>query len=81
MREGRTRWPESAGGPDGSEDDGGHHAGAGDHGQVRRVDLGDVRARVLGHGQLLSGRDGTVSGANHRPGPDLPPGQAKVNER
>jgi hypothetical protein len=36
--EGGTCWQESADGSDGPEDDGGRHAGVGDHGQVRRVD-------------------------------------------
>src|SRR5271154_2913317 len=47
----------SAIGAGGFDDDGGHGAGVGDQGQVPGVDLGDVRACPLGHGQLLGGRD------------------------
>jgi hypothetical protein len=43
----RVRWC-----PDGLQDDAGHDAGVGDHGQVRGVHFGDTGVRVLVHGQL-----------------------------
>ena len=63
---------------DGLQDDAGHGAGVGDHGQVRGVHLGDVGVRVLGHSQLQCRRDGVVGGTDDGPRRDgLPGGDAR----
>ena len=56
----------SAGGLGGLDDDAGHDAWVGDHGQARGVDLGDVGVRAVGHEQLL-GR-GERHHGDQRPG-------------
>ena len=64
-----------AGGLRSVDDDLGDDAGGGDHGQVRRVDFGDVRVRAGGHEQLLGRGDDVILGADHGPGRDGRPGR------
>ena len=60
----------SAGRAGGIDNDLRHRVGAGDHGQVPGVDIGDVGARALSHEGQFGGRDDPVGGADHGPGRD-----------
>jgi hypothetical protein len=59
--------PGLGGRPDGSQDHLRHGTGIGDHGEVRRVDPGDMGVRPMGHRQLQRQRDGVVGRADHGP--------------